>query len=225
MQVQEKITAACARSGRDPSKVKILAVSKLQSTEKILELAKQGQKDFGENYVQELTEKMDALASRDFRWHMIGHLQRNKMKFVCGKTELIHSMDSLDLVKALDRRAAETNVTEKILLQVNVGEERSKEGFTMEELREDWPILSRLSYLTVHGLMTMPPLQNNAEENRVHFRKLREFLEELRSSPQALAHPLNELSMGTSHDFEVAVEEGATYVRLGTTLFGNRPLP
>lgn len=221
--IRHRIAEACARSNRDPSSVKIVAVSKLQPSIKIRELHRQGQLVFGENYVQELVGKMDELKELPLQWHLIGSLQRNKVKLVSGKCDLIHSVDSPSLATNLDQRASDNGIVENVLLQVNLAGETSKDGFSPEKIQDIWPDLSRLSHLRIHGLMTMPPLQNNPEENRVHFRGLRELLTKLRAT--AKGHPMTELSMGTSHDFEVAVEEGATYVRLGTVLFGERPSP
>ncbi|MBX2988491.1 MAG: YggS family pyridoxal phosphate-dependent enzyme [Bdellovibrionaceae bacterium] len=221
-QARQLIEEACRRAGREASCVRILAVSKRQPVEKIVDLSAQGQDDFGENYVQELAAKMTALEGRGLRWHLIGHLQKNKIKLVSGRCALIHSVDSLALAEALNRRAGERGLTEKILLQVNVGEEITKEGFSPEKLRQDAALIFALPHLEIQGLMTMPPLQNDAEQNRPFFRRLRELAAELRARHSTARHPLRELSMGTSHDFVVAVEEGATLVRLGTVLFGER---
>lgn len=216
--IHQKMKAACVRVGRDPGSVKLLAVSKLQPVEKILQLIAQGQKDFGENYPQELSGKMETLKDqKDLRWHLIGHLQRNKLKLVSGRCELIHSIDSLSLAQSLSRKAEEAGHLEKILLQVNVAGEASKEGFSAENLLELWPTISHLPALEIHGLMTMPPLQNEPEQNRHHFRETKNLLSKLKGG-----HPMNQLSMGTSHDFEVAIEEGSTMIRLGTVLFGER---
>lgn len=219
--VRRRIDEACRRAGRDGALVRIVAVSKLQSVEKIHELCREGQNDFGENYVQELTGKMAALENQGLSWHLIGHLQRNKIKFVSGRCAMIHSVDSVALAEALDRKARETGAVEKVLLQINLSGETSKEGFTAAELKEALPRLTALGHVCLHGLMTMPPLQNQAEENRPYFRSLRALLEECRILVPG--HPWSELSMGTSHDFEVAVEEGATLVRVGSILFGARP--
>lgn len=222
-EIRLRVAKACERAGRKESEVSLLAVSKLQSEEKIRLLFQRGQRDFGENYVQELTAKMEALKDLDLRWHLIGHLQRNKVKFVSGRCRLVHSVDSLPLAEALQRKAAEGNLVERILLQVNLAGEASKEGFSADGLRAAWPALSALPNLRLHGLMTMPPLRNRPEENRVHFAQLRKLRDELRSRIDPSLHPMSELSMGTSHDFETAVEEGATWIRVGTLAFGERP--
>ena len=205
------------------SPAKILAVSKLQNPEKIRKLYLLGQKDFGENYVQEALEKQELLVDMpDIRWHLIGHLQKNKAKHVVGKFELIHSVDSVELAQALNKHAEAKNVEQKILVQVNIADETSKEGFSLEDVKNAWPELTQLAHLKIMGLMTMPPLTENREEVRPYFQELKKLLRELHNKTDLNRHPLTELSMGTSHDYPVAVEEGASIVRLGTILFGER---
>lgn len=221
LSMRKRIEQKARSVGRDPASVRLLAVSKLQSTEKIHELFAAGQLDFGENYVQELLRKKDELAKPGPRWHLIGHLQKNKAKLITGLCELIHSVDSAELAELLSRKAAEKGLRERILLQVNTGEEDSKEGIPATELPDLIDGIRGLPGLELHGLMTMPPLQSEASRNRPHFRLLRDLLVE--NAPRAAGHPWRELSMGTSHDWEVALEEGATYLRLGTVLFGERP--
>jgi MAF protein len=211
-EIQKKVTPA-----------KILAVSKLQTADKIRKLYIHGQRDFGENYVQEALEKQELLEDMpDIRWHLIGHLQKNKAKHVVGKFELIHSVDSVELAQALSRHCAAKKIEQKILLQVNVAEEYSKEGFPIETLKTVWPELVKIPHLKIFGLMTMPPLTENREEVRPYFRELKKLMLELQTQTDLSVHPLSELSMGTSHDYPVAVEEGASIVRLGTILFGER---
>ncbi|MEK2644101.1 YggS family pyridoxal phosphate-dependent enzyme [Bdellovibrio sp. BCCA] len=203
---------------------KILAVSKLQPESKIRSLYHEGQRLFGENYVQEALEKMDHLQDLpDIQWHLIGSLQKNKAKLVVGKFALIHSVDSLALAETLSRQCENKNVTQNILIQVNLAKEETKGGFDKESLLKSWQTLAELPHLNIMGLMTMPPLTETGVEVRLYFRELRQLLMELRSETNLKRHPLTELSMGTSHDFKVAVEEGATIVRLGTILFGERP--
>ncbi|KYG67106.1 YggS family pyridoxal phosphate enzyme [Bdellovibrio bacteriovorus] len=201
----------------------MLAVSKLQPEEKIRLLYSQGQRAFAENYVQEaLTKQKNLEGLSDIQWHLIGHLQKNKAKLVAGQFALIHSIDSLELAQVLNRHCAQKNVTQNILLQINVANEDSKEGFTLTALRRLWPELLTLSNLSIQGLMTMPPLTETGAEVRPYFKQLCQLRDELKKTapPQ---HPMKELSMGTSHDYRVAIEEGATIVRLGTILFGERP--
>lgn len=203
---------------------KILAVSKLQSEEKIRELYQEGQKHFGENYVQEALEKIEHLHDlKDVQWHLIGHLQKNKAKLVVGKFALIHSVDSLQLAETLSRQCENKKVEQNILIQVNLAHEETKSGFDKEGLLKCWKSLTTLPHLNIFGLMTMPPLTEEGQEVRLYFRELRELKDSLTSQTDLKRHPLTELSMGTSHDFKVAAEEGATIVRLGTILFGERP--
>lgn len=201
----------------------ILAVSKLQSTEKIRNLYLQGQRLFGENYVQESLDKMGALVDlSDIQWHFIGHLQKNKIKYLLGKFELIHSIDSLSLLEALSKQCAKHGLVQKILLQVNIAKEDSKGGFDEKELQNNWATITQFSHIKICGLMTMPPLTETPESVRPYFRRLRELQKQLQKNTDLEIHPLNQLSMGTSGDYSVAVEEGATIIRLGTILFGER---
>lgn len=216
----QKCQEALVKSGRPLSTLKVLAVSKLQPIEKIQVLYQKGHRTFAENYVQEALAKQEALKALEIEWHLIGSLQKNKVKSVLGKFALIHSVDSLRLVEAVSLQASKLNLSQKILLQVNVAKEESKGGFSKEELFQLWPQIQKLPNISIEGLMTMPPLTENPESVRPFFRELREFKEHLQKQPSQ--HSLKELSMGTSHDFYVAIEEGATIVRLGTVLFGER---
>lgn len=219
--IKNEIEISCQGCGRKASEVTLIAVSKLQPFLKIRELASEGQHQFGENYVQELQGKIAESASLNLKWHFIGHLQKNKAKLISGKCELIHSVDSLSLAELLGRRAVDAEQTENILFQINLGGESSKDGFSRVDFLQQWPQLQAIPGLRIHGLMTMPPLQNSPEENRKYFRELKEILETLPRRTEG--HPLNQLSMGTSHDFKIAIEEGSTLIRLGTVLFGERP--
>ncbi|HWU44792.1 MAG TPA: YggS family pyridoxal phosphate-dependent enzyme [Bdellovibrio sp.] len=206
------------------SPAKILAVSKLQPQEKIRALYNESQRLFGENYVQEALTKLQQLEDlKDIEWHFIGHLQKNKAKQVVGRFHLIHSVDSLELAKMLSHQCETQGVTQNILLQVNLAGEESKSGFSKEIVISQWSEITRLPHLHIFGLMTMPPLTETGEQVRHYFRELRELRDELQKHVDAAVHPLTELSMGTSHDYQVAVEEGATILRLGTILFGERP--
>lgn len=200
---------------------KIIAVSKLQPIEKIKELRAKGHLDFGENYVQELLEKQKLINDSEVRWHFIGHLQSNKAKLIVGNVELIHSVDSLKLAQRIDQEAFKKKIIQKILLQVNVAQEDSKSGFSELELMNSWPELCMLKNIQIQGLMTMPPLQNLPEQNVIYFQKLKNLLNVLNTSKK-LSHNLEELSMGTSGDYNCAAHEGATMVRIGTLLFGER---
>ena len=212
----KEIEKACAPA-------RILAVSKLQSVAKIRALYDEGQRQFGENYVQEALEKITALEElTEIEWHFIGHLQKNKTKFVAGKFKLIHSVDSLALSLHLSKHCQALQVIQNILIQVNLAGEESKGGFGKEELLTHWPELTQMPNLKICGLMTMPPLTETGENVRHYFQELRQLRETLKLTTDLNRHPLTELSMGTSHDYKVAAEEGATIVRLGTILFGER---
>jgi pyridoxal phosphate enzyme (YggS family) len=215
LEIQKVLAASNPRT-------QILAVSKLQPVEKIRLLYSQGQRKFGENYVQEALEKQDQLKDlADIEWHLIGRLQKNKAKFVVGHFALIHSVDSLELAQTLNRKASEAGLIQKVLLQLNLAEEASKGGLSLENLESLLPELEKLSSLQIRGLMTMPPLFDDPEEARPYFRQLAQ----LRIKLVSRLPDLLELSMGTSSDYLVAAQEGATLVRLGTMLFGDRPIP
>ena len=192
---------------------KILAVSKLQPIDKIQKLYAEGQTDFGENYVQEALGKIEQLKDLKIHWHLIGPIQSNKIKYLKDHFEYIHSVDSLKTAQTISNQAAKINHIQKIFIQVNISNETSKSGFSVEELQKNWDEISQMKNVKVVGLMTMPPLQNEPEQNRPIFQALKKLAGQLQ---------LPELSMGTSHDYETALEEGATWVRLGTVLFGER---
>jgi len=208
--------------GRTRESLKILAVSKLQPTQKIRNLCEKGQRLFGENYVQEALLKQDQLKDLDIDWHMIGTLQKNKVKLVVGKFQLIHSVDSFELAQAISNQALKIKTQQKVLLQVNLAQEITKGGLSRDKLLQQWTEIASLSGIEITGLMTMPPLSDDPEEVRPYFNELSKIQAELiKQGPGR--HSLRELSMGTSHDYHVAIEEGATIVRLGTILFGERP--
>lgn len=192
----------------------LMAVSKLQPVEKIKTLANQGQIHFGENYVQEALDKIETLRELHLQWHLIGPLQKNKVKYLKNHFSYIHSVDSIALAELLSAKSVLINHRQKIFIQVNLSAEASKSGFDETELLKQWAPLKSLPGLEIIGLMTMPPLENSAENNRVFFRKLKVLGTQLN---------INEFSMGTSQDYQVALEEGATWIRIGTVLFGDRP--
>lgn len=208
--------------GQLPPGAKLLAVSKLQSAQQIENLWEQGQRDFAENYVQEALDKQLRWNEKrhPIHWHFIGHLQTNKVKQVIHKFSLIHSVDSLKLARAL-AKAANPKTPQPVLIQLNLADESSKGGFAKKEFIEHWPELIALPGLHLCGLMTMPPLFEDPEDARPFFRDLRKIRDEIRGHHPAFC----ELSMGTSSDFRIALEEGATWVRLGTILFGARQRP
>lgn len=202
---------------------KILAVSKLQPPAKIRGLYEEGQRLFGENYVQEALEKMELLADLpDIEWHLIGHLQKNKAKLIIGKFHLIHSIDTLELAEVISKLAVAKGIRQNVLIQVNLALEETKSGFNKENLEFAWSKLAGLPGLKIMGLMTMPPLTEDGVAARPYFRELHELRARLKDNTDPYIHPLSELSMGTSGDYMAAVAEGATIVRLGTILFGER---
>lgn len=218
--VRENISAACRRAGRDVSEVELVAVSKTKPVSDIQVVYDAGIREFGENKVQEMNEKQAVLPS-DINWHMIGHLQRNKVKNVVGTTKLIHSVDSIRLAEEISREAQKKQCVADILLEVNVAGEETKFGFTPDETLAAAEEVGRLPGLHVKGLMTSAPFVENAEENRKYFRKLRELAVDIRKKNIDNVDMVF-LSMGMTNDYAVAVEEGATHVRVGTAIFGNR---
>jgi hypothetical protein len=220
-EIRRRMAEAARRSGRDPASVRLVAVSKTYPAEAVAAAAATGQRVFGESRVQESRDKIPACPS-GLEWHFIGHLQKNKVRQALPLFPFFHSIDSTALAGAIDRIAGETGVKAQGLLEVNVSGEETKHGFTPEELRAQFPTLSKLPHLRIRGLMTMAPYSDNPEDARPVFRTLRELRDELQSTYQ---QPLPELSMGMSGDFEPAIEEGATLVRVGSSIFGARPRP
>lgn len=216
--VRNRIAAACERAGRDPGSVTLLAVSKTHPPEMVSEAARLGLSLFGENKVQEAKAKIPLCPGR-LRWHMLGHLQTNKCRDAVELFEMIQSVDSLHLAEEINKRADQASKRMPILLEINAGGEASKFGYRPEQLLTDLPRINQLSRLEIQGLMTIPPWAPNPEKIRPMFRQLRELK---RKCEQILGAPLPHLSMGMSGDFEVAIEEGATIVRIGTALFGER---
>lgn len=219
-ETEENITEACKKAGRDREQVSLIAVSKTKPVEMLREAYEAGVRNFGENRVQELTEKMPLLPE-DIRWHMIGHLQRNKVKYIVGKVWMIHSVDSLELAEEISREAVKRQVTVRILLEVNVAEEESKFGVTVKEAPALAEAVSKLPGIRVEGLMTIAPYTETPEENRIYFRRLKQLSVDIYDKNIDNVN-MNVLSMGMTGDYSVAVEEGATYVRVGTGIFGER---
>lgn len=219
--VQARIQRACTISGRAPSSVRLVAVSKLHPAALVAEAAAAGQTVFGENYVQELVDKAAQLA-RPVEWHMIGHLQSNKVKYLPGIVSMIHTVDRLSLAQEIDRQWRDKQSAAcDILVQVNVSGEATKSGTSATEAVELVRHIAKLPNVRVRGLMTMPPFFDDPEAARPYFRELRLLADRI-SSEQIPAVEMTELSMGMSGDFEVAIEEGATLVRVGTAIFGGR---
>lgn len=219
-EVQKKIRQACEKSGRKREEVTLIAVSKTKPKELLEEVYALGERNFGENKVQELTGKYEELP-KDIRWHMIGHLQRNKVKYIVDKTVLIHSVDSLRLAEAISQEAGKRGCTAHILLEVNVAGEESKFGMTVEEAPGLAEKIAALPNIRIEGLMTIAPFVENPEENRPVFRKLKNLSVDIREKNINNVN-MAVLSMGMTNDYEVAIEEGATMVRVGTAIFGER---
>lgn len=218
--VQKSIEEACNKSGRDKKDVTLIAVSKTHPVEAIEEAYQNGCRDFGENKVQELVDKYEQLP-KDIRWHLIGHLQTNKVKYIIDKVYLIHSVDSLHLAETINTEAIKHNRIVNILIEVNIAKEESKFGVFAEDAKELIKEISKLSNVKVCGLMTIAPYVDNSDENRQYFVNLKElFIDIARENIDNVT--MNILSMGMSGDYEIAVEEGATYIRVGTFIFGER---
>lgn len=218
--VDKKIQKACEAAGRDRREVTLIAVSKTMPVKTLQRAYDLGVRVFGENKVQELTEKYDALP-KDICWHMIGHLQRNKVKYIIDKVDLIHSVDSIRLAETIEKEAQKCNRTVNILIEVNVARENSKFGLMPEEIDKFIDKIAEFSYLRVKGLMTIAPYVDDPEENRPVFAGLRKLSVDI-AKKNVNNITMSVLSMGMTNDYQVAVEEGATMVRVGTGIFGAR---
>lgn len=219
-EVREKIRQACQRSGRREEDVTLISVSKTKPVEMLKEAYEAGSRDFGENRVQEILEKYGQMPE-DVRWHMIGHLQKNKVRQVIDKAVLIHSVDTVELAEQIEKDAAKRDLTVDILLEVNVAEEESKFGFRTEEVEAAVMKIKELPHVRIKGLMTIAPFVSNSEDNREVFKKLYQLYVDIRSKNIDNVN-MSVLSMGMTGDYEVAVEEGATMIRVGTGIFGAR---
>ena len=227
--VENNIREACKRSGRDRNEVTLIAVSKTKPNELIMEAYNAGIRDFGENKVQELTRKMEELPE-DIRWHMIGHLQRNKVKYIAGKVRLIHSVDSFELASEISRQCEKKGLWQDILIEINIGDEESKFGVSYDKVTELVDRIIGLPNISVKGLMCVAPNVDNSEENRKLFKKMIKKAVDINSNKMYDVNRdrsqsdkvLSILSFGMTNDYVVAVEEGATMVRVGTGIFGER---
>ena len=219
-EVREKIRQACQRSGRREEDVTLISVSKTKPVEMLKEAYEAGSRDFGENRVQEIMEKYGQMPE-DVRWHMIGHLQKNKVRQVIDKAVLIHSVDTVELAEQIEKDAAKRDLTVDILLEVNVAEEESKFGFRTEEVEAAVMKIKEFPHVHIKGLMTIAPFVANSEDNREVFKKLYQLYVDIRSKNIDNVN-MSVLSMGMTGDYEVAVEEGATMIRVGTGIFGAR---
>ena len=218
--VKKMIDDACKETGRKTDEVTLVAVSKTKPNEMIMEAYEAGVRDFGENYVQELVEKMDSLP-KDIRWHMIGHLQRNKVKYIVGKVVLIHAVDSVKLAQEIDKEAAKLGIVQDILLEVNMGREETKFGIFEEDAFDVVNEISKLSHLRIKGLMTSAPYVVDSEENREIFHKIMRLAVDIKNKNVDNVY-MEVMSMGMSQDFVAAVKEGSTMVRVGSLIFGKR---
>lgn len=218
--VQGIMGDACERAGRPGDSVALIAVSKTKPLELVREAYEAGARDFGENKVQDLLDRIEALPS-DIRWHMIGHLQRNKVKYIVGKVAMIHSVDSLRLAEEISRESLKRQVETDILIEVNVAGEESKFGICLSETVSLVEEIAKLPAVHIRGLMTIAPFVEDAEENRQIFRKLKQLSVDIERKNIDNVN-MSALSMGMTGDYPVAIEEGATYVRVGTGIFGER---
>lgn len=218
--VKENIRAVCEKSGRKSEEVTLIAVSKTKPLPMLMEAYECGCRDFGENKVQELVEKWEHMP-KDIRWHMIGHLQRNKVKYIVDKVYMIHSVDSLRLAEEISKEAVKKGVTVSILIEINVAGEESKFGAACEDACQLVEEASKLPNIMIKGLMTIAPYVENAEENKQYFEKLRQIYVDINRKNIDNVY-MTELSMGMTGDYETAIAEGATYVRVGTGIFGER---
>ena len=218
--VEKNIMEACNKSGRNRNEITLIAVSKTKPIEMLQEIYNENIRDFGENKVQEMCDKIEHLP-KDINWHMIGHLQTNKVKYIVGKTKLIHSVDSLHLAKEIQKQAKKNNVIVSILIEVNIAEEESKFGIHNDETIELVKEISQFENIRIMGLMTIAPYVENPEDNREYFKAIKELSVDI--DKQNIDNvSMSVLSMGMTGDYTVAIEEGATCVRVGTGIFGER---
>lgn len=218
--VQKNIRQACEKAGRNPEEVTLITVSKTKPITMVEEIYQDGIRRFGENKVQELADKFEAMP-KDIEWHMIGHLQRNKVKYIVDKVSMIHSVDSLRLAEEISKEAVKKQITVSILVEVNVAGEQTKFGYSLEDTEDAVRSFSKLPGLKVKGLMTSAPYVENAEENRKYFHALKQLCVDI-NGKNIDNVCMDVLSMGMTNDYIIAIEEGATHVRVGTAIFGER---
>jgi pyridoxal phosphate enzyme (YggS family) len=219
--IRKQIDAAAAACGRNSAEITLVGVSKKQSVEKMRQAIDAGLTDLGENYIQEAVDKIEAIGKPSACWHFIGHLQSNKARFAVQYFDLIHTVDKIKLAKEIDKQAKKIDKRQKILLQVNIAEEETKSGAGAGEVVELAQAVTQFDHLELQGLMCMPPYSDDPEEARPYFRHLAGIREQIVASG-VNAEAMRHLSMGMSHDFAVAIQEGATLVRVGTAIFGSR---
>lgn len=219
-EVKNKISITAQKAGKSEKEITLIAVSKTKPVSMLQEVYDLGVRDFGENKVQEIMEKY-ALLPSDIRWHMIGHLQRNKVKYIIDKVSLIHSVDSLRLAEEIDKEAKKHQLIMPILIQVNIAEEESKFGLSSLEILEEIKKISRLSHVRIKGLMTVAPFVENGEDNRKYFKLMKQLsVDIMKENIDNVCMDI--ISMGMTGDFQTAIEEGSTMVRIGTAIFGER---
>jgi hypothetical protein len=231
IRINEQIADAAQRSHRNPDNIQLVAVSKKQPIEKILHAIQAGANTFGENYIQEARDKIEAIQKISLEhntpapsWHFIGHLQRNKARYAVRYFDMIHSVDNLALMEELNRYAEKLDKRQKILIQVSTGE-KQKSGIPSDELLSLVHSGMKLNHISICGLMVMPPYAHDPEESRPYFQKLSQMLAQIKQTiSDCQNHPLDQLSMGMTGDYQVAVQEGATFVRVGTAIFGKREM-
>lgn len=219
--IKKRMATVAISCGRDPGSINLVAVSKTKPAEAVIEALDSGITTFGENYIQEARQKIEALSSYPATWHFIGHLQSNKSKYAVRLFDLIHTVDSVKLATELDRQAGKIGKIQDILLQVNTGGEATKSGARPEAVHNLAETICRFDHIRIRGLMTIPPLYNEPEKVAPYFRTLREIADQL-SAAALPKTTMKELSMGMTGDFETAIREGATLIRIGTALFGER---
>jgi pyridoxal phosphate enzyme (YggS family) len=219
-ELREEISDACMKSGRDINDIKLIAVSKTMGIDKIQEAIDAGLDTFGENYVQEAIEKINALAP-SIHWHFIGNIQKNKVKFIVKSFELIHSVGSKDIAEEINKRAMHVDIKQPVLFEINMALEKTKSGFTPDSFYKAIPVLKGLKNILPSGLMTMPPPTDNELQLSGYFSGLREMRDKLKKQG-VFGQSFKELSMGMSSDYKIAIKEGATMIRIGTAIFGPR---
>ncbi len=219
--ILKRVAGACERSGRNPDDITLIAVSKTVNADRAREAVEGGISNLGENRVQELTDKFEKLSDINVKWHMIGHLQKNKVKYIIDKAELIHSVESLELAEEIDKRAAKNNLKANILVELNIGEEESKFGISEETVYDFVKSLEQFENINVLGIMTVAPFAEDPEEIRWVFKNMKVIFDKL-SNMNIKNSNMKFLSMGMTNDFEIAIEEGANIIRIGTAVFGER---
>lgn len=222
-EILKRIDTTCKKIGRNPKDIKVIAVSKTVDSDRAREAIEAGIENLGENRVQELTKKYQELEDIDVKWHMIGHLQKNKVKYIIDKTELIHSVESLSLAEEINKRAGQNNLIANVLIELNIGEEESKFGIREDQVYDFIKSMEVFENIKVMGLMTVAPFCENPEDVRWVFKKMKNIYDEV-STMNYKNTEMKYLSMGMTNDFEVAIEEGSNIIRIGTAIFGARKI-